>query len=718
MASIETRVAPERLYRLLADNATDAVTLHDRSGRYLYVSPSITAFGGYVPEELVGTSCWDHLHPDDVAGVREAMAAAVADGGVVTLRYRLRHYDGHWEWAETTARSVGAEIQCSTRKVTELHHRLAQQSAVARLGNMVMRGPDLDEVFDDATRAVAETLGADLVSINEHLGEGRVKVRAGVGWPDGVVGSEFAMATVRADGRNVYASGPFVIEDLPNDNEWTAMPLRRHGVVSSVNVLMGRPDAPMGALSAHTRTKRTFSATDIDFLQSVAHMLTAAIGRLRVEEQMRHAALHDALTGLPNRTLLLDRLRHALDRTARDGSRVALFFLDLDNLKVLNDSLGHHAGDELLCAIGPRVRGELRTSDTVARFGGDEFAIVCEDVDDELHAVTIAERLVRAFEDPFIAGGEERFGSVSVGVVVTDPAAPRSAEELLSDADAAMYRAKERGRGRCEVFDAGLRDRITARLRVESDLRRALDGEGRLWVAYQPYYRLPGRQVAGVEALVRWDHPERGSVPPSDFIPMAEDSGLVVQLGARVLRAACEQVARWQRETAHTGLRLTVNVSARQMAAPDFVETVQETLAATGLHPDSLGLEITEGLLLEETPATALTIELLQTLGVRLLLDDFGTGYSSLRYLQRYPLDGLKVDRTFVAGLGDRGDGDGAIVEAIVGMARALGMGVIPEGVETEGQLERLTAMGCDHAQGFLLSRPLPAPALEALLRH
>jgi diguanylate cyclase (GGDEF)-like protein/PAS domain S-box-containing protein len=717
MASTETRVTSERLYRLLADNATDVVTLHDRSGRYLYVSPSITAFGGYRPDELLGVACWKLMHPDDVAAVQQTMAAALADGGVATLQYRLRRSDGGWEWVETTARGVGSEVQCSSRKITELHHRLAQQSAVARLGNMVMRGPDLDEVFDDATQAVAETLGADLVSVTEDLGGGRMKMRAGVGWPDGYVGSEFEMASLRVDGCSVYANGPFVVEDLPNDPAWQDAPLGAHGVISSVNVLIGSPDAPMGVLGAHTRTKRTFSPTDIDFLQSVAHMLAAAIGRVRVEGQMRHAALHDALTGLPNRTLLLDRLRHALDRATRDGSRVALYFLDFDNLKMLNDSLGHHAGDELLCAIGPRVRAELRIPDTVARFGGDEFAVVCEDIDDEVHAITIADRLVSAFEDPFIAGGEERFGSVSVGVVVTDPAAPRSAEELLSDADAAMYRAKELGRGRCEVFDAGLRDRLTARLQVESDLRRALEGEGRLWVAYQPFYRLPSRQVAGVEALVRWEHPERGSVPPADFIPMAEESGLVVPLGARVLRAACEQVARWQRETRHTGLRLTVNVSARQMATPDFVETVQQTLAETGLHPDSLGLEITEGLLLEETPATALTIELLQTLGVRLLLDDFGTGYSSLRYLPRYPLDGLKVDRAFVAGLGDEGDGDGAIVEAIVGMARALGMAVIPEGVETEGQLERLTAIGCDHAQGFLLSRPLPAPGLEALLR-
>ncbi len=456
--------------------------------------------------------------------------------------------------------------------------------------------------------------------------------------------------------------------------------------------------------------------TDLDFLQSIAHLLASAIGRNGFEEQMRHDALHDALTGLPNRTLLLDRLGEALKRADRERTRVAVLFLDLDNLKVLNDSSGHSAGDELLRAIGPRMRGELRASDTIARFGGDEFAILCEDIADADHAGRIAQRLLQSFEDPFLVGGEERFGSVSIGVVVTEPGSDREPEQLLSDADAAMYRAKERGRGRFEMFDAGLRARITARLRMEVDLRRALEGEGRLWVAYQPYYRLPGRQIAGVEALARWDHPERGSISPAEFIPIAEESGLVVPLGARVLRAACEQVARWRRETGHHGLRLTVNVSARQMATPDFVETVQDALLASGLHPDSLGLEITERLLLAETPGTALTIELLQAFGVRLLLDDFGTGYSSLRYLQRFPLDGLKVDRSVVAGLGESGEGDGAIVEAIVGMARALGMSVIPEGVETEGQLQRLAGLGCDHVQGFLLSRPLGAEQLAELL--
>jgi diguanylate cyclase (GGDEF)-like protein/PAS domain S-box-containing protein len=714
MPSVSTTTTPEQLYRLLADNATDVVTLHDLSGYYLYVSPSVKTLGGYEPEEVIGKACWKLMHPDDVADVQEAMLRAVTAGEIVTVEYRWRHADGHWAWVETSARCVGEEIQCSTRGTGERRAALARQSVVTRMGDLVMQRQDLDHVFDEAVRGVGDTLGVELASIVEHVGQGRARVRAGIGWNDGFVGSEFQMGSLDADGRHLYEGDAIVIDDLRGDDSERAKPLRDHGVVSSVTVLIGSPEAPMGVLNVSSRTHRRFRDTDVDFLQSVAHMLGGAIGRVRYEERIRHDALHDALTGLPNRTLLLDRLSHALERAKRENGHVALLFLDLDNLKVINDSLGHSAGDELLRAIGPRMRAELRASDTVARFGGDEFAVLCEDIDDEAHAALIAERIVQAFQDPFIVGGEQRYGSVSVGVVVTDAGSDRGPEELLSDADAAMYQAKEQGRGRYEIFDAGLRDRITARLRVEGDLRRALEGEGRLWVAYQPFYRLPGRQIAGVEALVRWEHPEHGNVPPNEFIPVAEESGLVIPLGARVLRAACEQVARWQQR--HPGLRLTVNVSARQMAAPDFVETVQSTLADTGLHPDSLGLEITERLLLEETPGTALTIELLQALGVRLLLDDFGTGYSSLRYLQRYPLDGLKIDRAFVAGLGEQGDGDGAIVEAIVGMTRALGMGVIPEGIETDGQLQRLVAMGCDHAQGFLLSRPLPAGELEGLL--
>jgi diguanylate cyclase (GGDEF)-like protein/PAS domain S-box-containing protein len=724
----------QELYRVLAENATDVVTRHDAAGRYLYVSPSIHQVTGWLPDDLLGISAFELIQEDDAPRVREAMVRAATEGGLVTLDYRLRRADGTYLWAETSVRALpdvggdgsAPQFQCSSRDVTqrrhaeeELERRLAQQSAVARLGEFALQRPDLDCLQEEAARLVAETLDVDLVYVLGHLGDTRMRVRAGVGWPDGFVGSEFEVRSYGgATPGSQYADAAVVIDDLPSDETLRATPLRANGVISSATVLIGERERPVGLLGAHTRRPRRFLPEDLDFLRTVAHVLAGALERVEIEERIRHDALHDALTGLPNRMLLLDRLEMALARAERDGTRVAVLFLDLDRLKVLNDSLGHHAGDELLRAVGPRLVPLLRPSDTLARFGGDEFAVVLQGVASERAALQVAERITGAFEEPFEVAGEPRFASASVGVVVTDPGVPSAAAELLSDADAAMYRAKELRRGGFELFDAGLRATITDRLRLEEDLRRALEDGRRLWVAYQPYWNLPERSLAGVEALVRWDHPVRGSIPPAEFIPVAEDSGLIVELGERVLREACRQVAQLRaRFPVAADLRLTVNLSARQVASRTIVDTVAGVLEETGLPACELGLEITERLLLEESPATVATIAALQDLGVHLILDDFGTGYSSLRYLQRYPLNGLKIDRSFVDALGADGEGDGGIVEAIIGMARALGMRVVPEGVETEGQLRRLEALGCVFAQGFLLSRPLTPAALAAMLR-
>jgi len=430
--------------------------------------------------------------------------------------------------------------------------------------------------------------------------------------------------------------------------------------------------------------------------------------RLRelLDEQQLHAViallererLHDPLTGLPNRVLLLDRTATALARLRRGSWRVALMHVGIDRLNVLNETLGLSAGDELLRALGPRLHSVLRPGDTVARSTGDGFAILCEGIADEAHAVRIAERILDAFGEPFELAGGRHYVSASVGIAVA--ACGHEPDVLIANAETAMWRARERGRGHQELHDAGQRDRVAARLRLERDLREAVQTD-ELWIAYQPIQAVGGG-VAAVEALARWTHPVQGNVPPSDFIAIAEDSGLIVALGERILREACEQVSDWG------DLSLSVNVSARQVTAPGLVATVVRTLADTGLSPDRLWLELTENLLLDDSAAVHATLHELAGLGVHLVLDDFGTGYSSLAYLRRFPLEMLKIDRSFID--------DEPIVAAIVGMARALGLRTVPEGVETSEQLDRLIALGCDYVQGYHLGRPMAARELEAQL--
>jgi diguanylate cyclase (GGDEF)-like protein len=661
------------------------------------------------------------MRPEVYAQVRPHYDAALAgeesrmtiEGGRGSIRVTLQPiYDG-----DGVAGVLAVWVDDTESRATsaELLRRLAQQNAVTRLGQLALTEAGDEELMQAACDAVAETLDVELVSLQEHLGEGMMHVRAGRGWEPGYVGSLHDMKSFRTEeGRARYAAGPWVIEDLPDDTSLRARPLRAHGVVAGVSVIVGgNPASPLGLLGAFARGPLTFSRQDLDFLQAVAHVVARSVEQRRTEERIRHDALHDPLTGLPNRTLLHDRLSSALARAGRSGRMLAVLCVDVDHLKLVNDSLGHHAGDDLLRALAPRLVSELRPGDTVGRFSGDGFIAICDDVADEPTALAIAQRLLACFAEPFTLPGGTRHATASVGVVLAQAGAGRGPADLIADAEAAMYRAKERGRARVEVSDPKSRERRIARLRLEEDLRRALETEGELSVAYQPIHRLSDGSLAGLEALVRWQHPERGPISPGEFIPVAEESGLIVPLGAWVLRTACGQMAEWD----VPGLTLSVNVSVRQVANDGLVEAVEDALIDSRLKPSALGLEITEGLLLEHNDATRETLAALKQLGVRLLLDDFGTGFSSLGYLRRYDLDILKIDRSFVADLGEDGRGDAAIVEAIVGMARALGMWTVPEGVETPEQLARLAELGCDFAQGFHLGRPQGVAETGALLR-
>jgi Amt family ammonium transporter len=443
-------------------------------------------------------------------------------------------------------------------------------------------------------------------------------------------------------------------------------------------------------------------------------VLADAIHRRATEDEIRHQALHDPLTGLPNRVLFADRLGHALARLRRSEGAVGVLFLDLDHFKLVNDSLGHQAGDDLLVAVAPRLRQIVRPADTVARFGGDEFGILLEDIESERDAAEVAERVAAAFARPFLVEGSEHFVTASVGIAIAS-AATGAPEELIRDADAAMYRAKERGRARYELFDEIMRARAVGRLRVENELRRALERD-ELCLHYQPVVSVRDGAVTGFEALLRWNHPERGLVGPLEFIWVAEEGGLIDQIGRWVLTEACRQAAAWQAMRPDgPPIGLSVNLSARQVAQRDLPEFVAGVLDETGLEPACLSLEITESVLLEESDAPAAVLRSLRATGARLVLDDFGTGYSSLGYLKRLQLDALKVDRSFVDGLGS-GQEETAIVEAIVGMAKALGLGVVAEGVETEEQLAELRRLGCDGAQGYWFARPMPPGETPALI--
>jgi diguanylate cyclase (GGDEF)-like protein/PAS domain S-box-containing protein len=434
--------------------------------------------------------------------------------------------------------------------------------------------------------------------------------------------------------------------------------------------------------------------------------------RKRMEVELERLALYDPLTGLPNRALFGDRLRHVLARRGRDAA-TAVYFLDLDRFKRINDSLGHGAGDEVLREVAERLSAVVRPEDTVARFGGDEFTVLCESVGGVLEAVAIADRLQRPLRQSLRAGGAELRLSASIGVALVEADDNGDGQHLIEDADAAMYRAKERGGARTELFDSAMRDNAVRAMRIEQELQRALE-QGELRVFYQPGVDLATGQVVGAEALVRWEHPERGFIVPDRFLGVAEETGLIVPLGMWVMSETCRHLAEWQSrpETAH--LHLSVNLSARELTHPDVVSSVLGCVRESGVDPHSLTIEVTESTAMADGDTGFRALRDLNSEGIRVAIDDFGTGYSSLEQLRRMPVDIVKVDRSFVSGM-SADSTDREIVAAVVGMGRALKLCVVAEGIETPEQAEALRDLGCDIGQGYLYAKPLPADEMDDL---
>jgi diguanylate cyclase (GGDEF)-like protein/PAS domain S-box-containing protein len=437
--------------------------------------------------------------------------------------------------------------------------------------------------------------------------------------------------------------------------------------------------------------------------------------RKLAEQQLHHDAFHDALTGLPNRALFMDHLKLAIARSRRNAStKFAVLYLDLDRFKVINDSLGHTIGDQLLVGIADRLKKHLRPGDTVARLGGDEFTVLVEDIADDSESVQVAERVQKELSVPFTLSGREVFTTVSMGIAPSATGYER-AEDILRDADTAMYRAKSNGKARYEIFDKAMHARAINLLQMETDMRRALEREEFL-LHYQPVVALDNFRLRGFEALVRWQHPERGFISPMDFIPVAEETGMIIQLGEWVMREACKQMQRWQKVfPVEPPLFISVNLSSKQFSQNTLISSFALILQETGVRPQAVKLEITESVVMENIDTATDMLRQLRALGVQLAIDDFGTGYSSLSYLHRFPIDTLKIDRSFVTRMSENNENT-EIVRTIIVLAQNLGMDVIAEGVETNEQLVLLQKLGCENGQGYFFSKPVNADGAEKII--
>ncbi len=598
---------------------------------------------------------------------------------------------------------------------TVLARGAARQAAIARLGEEAMSGLTPEALVATAARQVSQALSVDFSAVLElvsELGELRLVASAGSPGTPGI--------SVEAQAGNgsqpwytLKAGEPVVMEDASREKRFRAWPaLVSPGVVSAATVVMQSGDRQFGVVEAASRSPRRFDTDEITFLQAVAHLLASAIARSRAEGQLLHQALHDPLTGLPNRTLFLDRLDHALARSERQGTGLAVLFADLDGFKRINDSLGHDAGDEVLVSLAGRLTDALRSSDSVARFGGDEFIMLLEDLDGE-EAVLRAVRRIRhtLTAAPFLVEGHPHTLDVTIGVALADESHERPGD-LLRDADAAMYSAKELGRGAYAIFDGHMRERAVEHLQLEKELVRALDAR-ELRLNYQPIVSLDSGEIIEFEALLRWQHPERGLLEPADFLEVAIETGLIVAIGKWVLPEACRQAAEWQAAGVGEAARhINVNLAPRELTQPELIHTVSAAIAETGIDV-CLQLELTESALIADAQLPATLRELRSQLGVRVALDDFGTGHS-LGHLTDLPIDELKINHSLIRTLAT--NGNAPIVTAIASMAHALDITVVAEGIETQQQAIESLKLGCDRGQGHFFAHPLPAMKIPALV--
>jgi diguanylate cyclase (GGDEF)-like protein len=623
---------------------------------------------------------------------REVWSGEVEIAGPDALRQWYRTIVPIFDAAGSIEKYICIDIDITERKefertIVENAHR---QTLIAAFGRKALAASDLAQLFREATSSAALGLGASFAGLFEAAPDGGTILRAGSGWPKHLVGAVFA---------------PRGTSPLPCPPDLAAA----CGIDSGIAAGIACGDGVFGAIGVYSKGAARFTTDDLHFLESLANILATALERYRANSRLTWLAQNDPLTGLPNRRRLASCIEEAIDG-ARD---VGVMFIDLDRFKHVNDMMGHGVGDQLLVQAGQRLVQCVRDGDVVARLGGDEFAIVLPHLDEQDTAGAIAAGIIDALARPFVLQGQEIFVSASIGIAC-HPHDGASADVLLKSADIAMYSAKNNGRNNYRFYQPEMNEKAAQRLLVESQLRAALE-RGQFVLHYQPKAALAGGAIKGFEALLRWQHPERGLVAPPGFIGILEDTGLIIPAGEWVIGEVCRQLLQWQRE-GRAPLPVAVNLSARQLQQADLAARLERIVRASGVDPRLLEIELTESMLMADPEAAVATLSALKALGMRLSVDDFGTGYSSLAYLKRFPLDALKIDRTFVRDLPGDLD-DAAITRAVIRLAHSLGLEVVAEGVETVEQLRLLEQYRCDQIQGYYIGRPAPAAECAAFLR-
>ena len=667
-----------------------------------------------------------NIHPKDRRVLEQALQLAVTTGQDSDMEHRIVTRDGMTRWVHTIVhRSQEASkvvLNGTIRDITERKLAVLRLTVEHGVTQLVAGATDPNEIMPGIIEAIGTGLSFECGS-HWSLDKDGALLQCTASWGENAPAiAEFLALTkkmsvpsgVDLPGRAWAGHEPLVLTDVGSEQGFSrttaALQAGLHGALALPIVAAGRNFGVIELFSAGTIQP---DEALMQLLKSLSAQIGQSFQRRLAEDQLRFIATHDSLTDLPNRSLFNERLRHALHQGTRYTRGIAVMFIDMDRFKVVNDSLGHSAGDRLLQDSAKRLAECLRESDTVARLGGDEFVVMIENFTAPKDAIAVAQKALASLAKPFFVDGQEFLMSASIGIS-TFPDDGKDAETLLKNADIAMYRAKDQGRNNYQFYSAQMNKHTFERLAMESSLRRAVE-RNEFQLHYQPKLDLRTGAIAGVEALVRWQHPDWGMVSPAQFIPLAEETGLIVQIGEWVLRAACEQNKRW-RDQGIPPLRVAVNLSARQFAQKTLLSDIAKTIAQSGLTPDCIELEITESLVMTNPEHATETLHKLKTMGISLSIDDFGTGYSSLAYLKRFPIDCIKIDRSFIKDIPTEAD-DMAITRGVIALGHSLRLKVVAEGVETVEQQDFLRSNDCDEMQGYLFSKPLPAEEVTALLK-